>query len=191
MNKTRSFFILLLIMIVFQASSPTVCLADLANELMAKQQSKDAEFTVQEVITSDLIVIENYLKKGENIRLAGIKASALEAKKKPTAERDAYGFPIEEEASPDIPVEKRALDFVKGLVEGKKIRIEYDRVQKNDKLETIAYVFLVEDHVFVNTEILRQGYATLSVLPLNKKYLDELQKAYQEARREKRGIHSQ
>jgi len=42
---------------------------------------------------------------------------------------------------------------------------------------------------FVNAEILRQGYANLSFDPRLRKYNDKLQKAYREAREEKRGLH--
>ena len=187
----QQFINLILISILLINFLSTNSSADLAAEYMAKQDQRYKGVVVQEVIRADMIVIEDYLKKGEKIRLAGIKASELVAKKRPTAERDAHGFVIEEEFSPDISIDERALNFVKQLLEGKKVRLEFDRIKKNEKLETLAYVFLAENNLFVNAEILRQGYASLSVLPLNKMYFDELQKSYQEARREKRGIQSE
>ena len=76
-------------------------------------------------------------------------------------------------------------------VEGDKVRIEFDRNKKNKDFDTLAYVFLEEENLFINAEILRLGYAHLQISPPNMKYASELREAYQEARREKRGFQSQ
>ncbi len=44
---------------------------------------------------------------------------------------------------------------------------------------------------FLNAEILRQGFANLSIRPPNMKFAKELREAYREARAEKRGLQGQ
>jgi endonuclease YncB( thermonuclease family) len=47
---------------------------------------------------------------------------------------------------------------------------------------------LLDNELFVNAEILRQGFAFLQIRPPNTKYSKELREAYTEARLEKRGL---
>jgi len=61
-----------------------------------------------------------------------------------------------------------------------------DNKSDDDNL-TLAYVFLMKNDLFVNTEILRHGFSQLSIQVPNTKYKKLLREAYQEARREKRG----
>src|SRR5438046_2689607 len=92
--------------------------ADMAAEFFAKQDQRYNGVIVQEVISADTIIIDDYIKKGEKIRLAGIKAPAPFKEKHTTAERDQYGFVIKEEHSPVISIEEEALNFTKKLLEG-------------------------------------------------------------------------
>lgn len=158
-------------------------------DLLLNNSQSYAEAKVQEVLSADTIIIETSSKKGERIRLAGIKAPAPPKRKiKSTKDFDKYGFPIEEEIDPlETTIDQEALQFAKNLLEGKEVRLEFDAIKKNDKYETIAYVFL-KDNMLANAEILRQGFAQLQILPQNKKYNDQLRSAYQEARTEKRGL---
>ena len=85
----------------------------------------------------------------------------------------------------------RSYLFAQKLLEGKRVRLEFDTEKKNDNYETLAYVFLPKDSLFVNAEIIRQGYAELSMSPLNTKYADQLREAYKEAKGEHRGLYDQ
>lgn len=136
---------------------------------------------VERVISADTI----RLVSGEKIRLIGIRAP--EAPRRKTAERDKFGFIIEED-NPLTSVDERAFDFVRSLLEEKFVRLEFDTRKKDSAFATLAYVFMVGDQTFVNAEILRQGFASLRIRPPNTKYADRLREAYQEARREKRGL---
>ena len=85
------------------------------------------------------------------------------------------------------PGAEEATEANRALVEGKKVRLEYD-VQKQDKYgRTLAYVYL-EDGTFVNAELVKQGYAQVATYPPNVKYVDLFQKYQQEAQKEKRGL---
>lgn len=79
-----------------------------------------------------------------------------------------------------------AAEFNAGLVKGKKVRLEYD-VEKKDKYgRTLAHVFV--DDLFVNGEMIKQGYARIYTFPPNVKYTDLLVSLQKEARENKRGF---
>ncbi len=138
---------------------------------------------VARVLTVDTFLLEN----GEKIKMIGLSAPAKPRKKE--VKKDKYGFVIEE-FNPETPLEEKAFDFAKQLLEGKEVRLEFDNEKKSPDFETWAYVFLT-DKTFVNAEILRQGFANLNLTPANQKYDKELRGAYQEAHREKRGLQGQ
>ncbi|MFA5005554.1 MAG: thermonuclease family protein, partial [Candidatus Omnitrophota bacterium] len=73
------------------------------------------------------------------------------------------------------------------LVEGKKVKLEFDIERRDRYGRLLAYAYL-EDGTFVNAEIIRQGYASLMTYPPNVKYADMFLKLYQEARVNKRGL---
>lgn len=74
----------------------------------------------------------------------------------------------------------------KKLVEGKKVKLEND-VQKLDKYgRTLAYVFV--DGIFVNEELVRQGFAKVYTYPPDVKYTDKFVAAQKEAREKKTGL---
>lgn len=140
---------------------------------------------IKTVVSADTIILDN----DEKIKLIGLKAPEPPKKKKEEIKRNEYGFIIEEpEESPVIPVEEKAYNFAFELMAGKEVRIEFDEQKKNEQFLTLAYVFLFDDHTLVNEEILRQGYAHLQIRPPNLKYENRLREAYQEARRERRGL---
>jgi micrococcal nuclease len=85
---------------------------------------------------------------------------------------------------------RRSYNFTRKLVEGKRVRLEFD-VERTDKYERLlAYVYL-QDGTFVNAEILKQGYASLMTIPPNVKYADSFVKLFREAREDKRGLWSE
>jgi endonuclease YncB( thermonuclease family) len=144
-----------------------------------------SEGLVESVVTADTLVLE----EGDAVKLIGVKALKKPPRERNTIKRDKYGFIIKEPVDPATTLEKRALEFAKRLLENKKVRIEFDKQKTNENFDTLAYVFL-EDGTLVNAEVLRQGYGRLQIRPPNSKYEQELREAYQEARREKRGLHS-
>jgi micrococcal nuclease len=152
------------------------------NVLFINQQVE--ERLVTGVISTDTIILDNK----DKIKLIGIKA--LETPRQREVVRDQYGFIIKE-PSPAISLEERAIDFVRTLLLGKKITLEFDSQKKDESAVDLAYVFLAEDQRFVNAEIIRQGFAHLHIQPPNFKYAEQLRTAYQDARTEKRGILSE
>ncbi len=81
---------------------------------------------------------------------------------------------------------KEASAFTKRMVEGKKVRLEYDRDRKDRFGRTLAYVHL-EDGTFLNAEIVKQGYGhAYTQFPF--KYLEEFRGYEREAREAQRGL---
>ncbi len=104
------------------------------------------------------------------------------------------GVDTPETKHPQKPVEyfgREATAFTKKMVEGKRVRLEFD--QANSKIghkdkyrRTLAYVFL-EDGTFLNAEIIKQGYGfAYTRFPF--KYLDEFRRYEREAREQNRGL---
>lgn len=187
MNCYRMMLILLVaVCVIF---NPLAVSAESNFDLLFKSSSQYKDVKVQDVIGVDTIVIESYLKGGEPIKLIGLKGPKSEIKKRhEEIRRDRFGFVIKDEEPLETPIEEAAVKYVRDLLIGKSVRIEFDTNKRNDDHQTVAYVFLNENDLFVNHEILRQGYALLSLSPLNTKYSDKLREAYKEARAEKRGF---
>jgi micrococcal nuclease len=127
--------------------------------------------TVKQVADADTIVLEN----GERVRLIGIKAPEIKyAATKTGAEMG-----------------KEAAAFARKLVEGKRVKLEFDQSSvngnhKDSRKRTLAYVFLA-DGTFLNAELLKQGYA-FTIPGLVHKYGEEFRRLEREARENKRGL---
>jgi micrococcal nuclease len=117
------------------------------------------------VYDGDTIKLDN----GENVRYLGIDTPEMNYKK-PPAERFA----------------EQAKRFNEQLVAQKKVRLEFD-AQRRDKYDRLlAYVYV--DDIFVNAEILKQGYGKVYIIPPNVKYADEFLALQREAKAGKKGI---
>jgi micrococcal nuclease len=129
---------------------------------------------VQRVVDGDTLV----LGTGERVRLIGVDA--------PESKR------------PNTPVEyfgREAAAFTRRMVEGKRVRLEYDpanaaRGHKDNTSQrrTLAYVFL-EDGTLLNAEIIKQGYGyALTRYPFSR--MQEFRRLEREAREQRRGLWS-
>lgn len=155
-------------------------------KLLLGESGKYDAVKVIKIMSSDSVKLEN----DEIIKLIGLKG--LQAPKPKTdAERDEFGFVIKEPISSVVPIEERALEYVRELLEGKKVRLEFDVETKDAQYKTQAYIFLVENDLFVNADIIRHGFAALQISPPNVKYEQELRRAYQEARTTQAGLHGE
>ena len=99
------------------------------------------------------------------------------------------GVDTPETVDPRRPVERfgqEASAFTKRLLEGKRVRLEYDQDRTDRYGRTLAYVYL-PDGTFANAEIIRRGYGhAYTRFPF--KYLDRFRQLEQEARRAGRGL---
>jgi micrococcal nuclease len=77
--------------------------------------------------------------------------------------------------------------YLARLIDGRKVRLEYD-VSRYDRYgRTLAYVYL-DDGTFVNADLVKKGYATVMTIPPNVRYADEFVKLAEKARKQKRGL---
>ncbi len=132
---------------------------EILDESEAEEDSEKDEVNVKKVIDGDTIVLED----GRIIRLIGINTPEKYQK---------FG--------------KEATLKTKELVLDKEVNLEYDKLKTDIYGRTLAYVYTEE--VFVNLELLKQGFARLMTIPPNTKHLEEFRKAYKEAKDKKLGV---
>ena len=172
--------------------SPSSVLGEPDVDIFFRNTNQYQDVIIKEVRGVDTMILEEKTgEKGEIIKLIGLRAPEEPKKKREDTNRDQYGFPIKKEVSPLTPMEEIAFDFVKEILEGQHVRLEFDAEKVDESYTTIAYVFLLKNNTFVNAEILRQGYAHLSIRPPNTKYAQQLREAYKEARTQKKGYQGQ
>lgn len=127
--------------------------------------SKSDALVCEKVIDGDTIK----LSTGEKVRLIGVDTPEFYHPIKPT---QFYS--------------REAAMFTRKLVDGKKIRLEYDE-QKQDKYNRVlAYVYL-EDGTFINAEIIKQGYGfAYTRFPF--KYLEQFKEYEKQAKEKELGL---
>jgi micrococcal nuclease len=129
---------------------------------------------VQRVVDGDTLL----LGTGERVRLIGVNTP--------------------ESVRPNTPVQqfgKEAAYFTRRMVEGKRVRLEYDQANaanghkdNTQQQRTLAYVFL-EDGTLLNAEIIKQGYGhALTRYPFSR--MEEFRHLEREAREQRRGLWS-
>ena len=99
------------------------------------------------------------------------------------------GVDTPESVDPRRPVEffgKEAGAFTRRLVDGQRVRLEYDWERTDRYGRTLAYVYL-PDGTFVNAEIIRRGYGhAYTRFPF--KYVERFRQFEREARQAGRGL---
>jgi len=134
---------------------------------------------VTRAVDGDTLVLEN----NERVRLIGIDTPEMHESNKLNRDAQRSG----QDLATIKQLGRQSYEFTKKLVQGKRVRLEFD-VEKYDKYKRIlAYVYLL-DGTFLNAEIVQQGYASLMTYPPNVKYADLFSKLYQEARQNQRGL---
>ena len=132
------------------------------------------------VVDGDTIVVEKIGK----IRLIGVDTPETKHPRKPV---EYFG--------------KEASNFTKRMVEGKRVRIEYDWQRKDKYNRVLAYIYVMTNdardmpefknrasiELMVNAELIKQGYGhAYTKFPF--KYLEQFRKYEKEARENKRGL---
>ena len=90
---------------------------------------------------------------------------------------------------PSEPYSVKAKKHLEKLVNGKEVKLVFDKEKKDKYKRYLAYVYL-KDGTFVNAEMLRSGLAHLYSFPNNVSKYDELRKAEDEARAKKLNLWS-
>lgn len=139
-----------------------------ARHLAPPASLPEAVERVERVIDGDTLLLTG----GRRVRLLGIDTPEL--------------------TTPDRPAEPLGTDaarFTRDLVEGRDVRLEFDRERFDAYRRVLAYVWL--DQRFVNAEIVRAGYSRAELrFPLRTDRKRLLEEAEREARMAGRGLWS-
>jgi len=123
--------------------------------------------TVVRVVDGDTIMLDG----GERVRLIGVDTP--------------------ETVHPQKPVErfgKQASEFTRRLLEGRRVRLEFDQQRRDHYSRTLAYVHLPDGRL-ANEEIIRQGYGhAFTKYPFAQEMMDRFRAAEREAREAGRGL---
>ncbi|NQS99858.1 MAG: thermonuclease family protein [Candidatus Omnitrophica bacterium] len=126
------------------------------------------------------------LANGEKVRLLGIDAPELHESDKLYRDIQRSG----QDMKTIMAMGRKSYTFTKELVAGERVRLEFD-VEKRDKYgRLLAHVFITNTQLFLNAEIIKQGYAEPMTIPPNLEYADHFQELYQQARENRRGLWS-
>jgi micrococcal nuclease len=117
------------------------------------------------VLDGDTIIISG----GEKVRYAGLNTPETHHPDK-----------LPEYCGPE------ALEANRRLVAGKTVRLEFDERRRDKYGRLLAYVYV--DSLFVNAELIRQGYAQVSTYKDNQRYHDEFARLQQNAIAARRGM---
>lgn len=143
----------------------------LFNPKPALSQQKTGLLEIFKFVDGDTFWVVNAKGQNEKIRLIGINTP--EARRTGRTEVEYYG--------------KEASDYVKKILTGRKVRLEFD-VQRYDRYKrTLAYVYL-DDGRFLNALLVKEGYASVATFPPNVKYSEYFAKLEKEARTRKKGM---
>lgn len=138
--------------------------ASLAHSIPLEAQSAP-DYLVTRVVDGDTVILEQIGR----VRLIGVNTP--------------------ETVDPRRAVErfgKESSLFLKRLLEGRRVRVEYDWNRKDNFNRTLAYLYL-PDGTFVNAEIVRQGYGfAYTRFPF--KHLETFKQHERDARENKRGL---
>ena len=134
-------------------------------------QERYGPYKVSKFVDGDTFWVKVSSEKDLKVRLIGID----------TPEVKWEGLTEEQ------PGGKEASEYVKNLLKGKKVLLEYD-VQKYDPYgRTLAYVYL-EDSTFLNAHLLEVGLARLATYPPNVRYVERFTEIQSMAIEKKAGL---
>ncbi len=133
-----------------------------------------------------------YIYDGDTIRLDGGEWVRLDGIDTPEASRNKRLFRDVRRSGRDVDEILRmghvATEYTRSLLEGRRVRLEFD-IEKRDKYgRLLAYVYRLDDGLFVNADIIRHGYAYTLTIPPNIRHADEFKALYKEARKTRSGF---
>lgn len=131
-----------------------------------------APLIVASVIDGDTVILSN----GEKVRYLGIDTPECR-------EHTKNGW-----VEIDQPFSLEAREFNRRLVEGKTVRLEFDKVKRDKYGRMLAYLWV--DGKLVNEELLKEGLAFVFFIWPNERYANRFCSAQIEAMKSKKGLWS-
>lgn len=126
------------------------------------------DVTVERVVDGDTLVVSG----GERVRLIGVDTPETKDPRRPVG---CFG--------------QEASDFMSSLLEeGSRVRLVGDAEPRDRFDRLLAYAYRLPDGLFVNAELVRQGYAQPLTIPPNVAHAGEFVALAAEAREAGRGL---
>ena len=154
--------------------------------LTRESKEEEIEYVDEEEIFIEIELVEvkdgdtiKVLKDEEeySVRLIGIDSPELYKNK------DGEWIEVNE------PFSKEAKIFLENLLKNKQLWLEYDITKKDKYGRELAYLWVKgkkdKEKIFINSQMLSNGFAVLMTIPPNVKYVDRLKKAQNEAKKKK------
>lgn len=149
--------------------------------ILACHETGAEEAVVRRVIDGDTVELSD----GRLVRYIGIDTPEVRRRAR-HGDREWRAGAGDEWVKDPEPYGEAAAEANRRVVEGKRVRLEYD-AQTHDRYGRIlAYVFVGEQ--MVNALLLEQGYAQPLTIPPNVKYAQRFRALADEARRAGRGL---
>jgi micrococcal nuclease len=140
------------------------------NQSIDEKQNLKAVF-VTKVIDGDTFWAKD--KSGAKVKIRLIGIDAPESRKSQHKDVQYYG--------------KEAKEYLKQLIENKNVKLEFDVDKLDQYKRTLAYVYLESD-LFVNAQLIENGYAKVYTFPPNVKYVDSFIQLQKQAQQNRLGI---
>jgi len=132
-----------------------------------------ATITVRRVVDGDTIIVR-IEGRDERVRLIGVDTPETVDPRRPVG---CFG--------------KEASDHTKSLLsDGTAVRLERDAEQRDRYGRLLAYVYRLSDGLFVNDELLRDGYGQLLTIPPNVTHVERFRASQRAARESGVGLWS-
>ena len=147
------------------------CASSHGGDASGASTRKSGIATIVEVIDGDTIEIR-FGGHTELVRLIGVDTPETKHPRKPV---QCYGPEASAFTSGALPV-------------GTKVRVERDVEARDVYDRLLAYVFRLSDDLFINSQLLRQGYARVLTIEPNTAYLAEFVAAANEAKENSLGL---
>jgi micrococcal nuclease len=157
MKRTASFLLALILLSLDSAE--------------AQKNSSDRYYSVLRIIDGDTFRVKDGSPKGMIIRVIGVDAP--ETRNTGHKLKSKFG--------------SVSTEYLRKLIDGKRIRIEYDIDPVDRYGRTLAYVYL-KDGTFVNAELVKNGYANTMTVQPNVKYQTLFLKLEERARKRRLGL---
>lgn len=137
-----------------------------------EEKPGDELYDVLKVVDGDTIQIRFNGKK-ERLRLIGIDTPES----------------VHPDETKNTENGKKASEYAKSLLEGKKVKLEFDVEERDQYGRLLAYVYV--DEIMINKKLIEDGYAQLETVPPNVKYVEDFKALLKEAKQAKRGLWSE
>ena len=158
--------------------------------LMSIPPERSSAISPDAAVYTDIAVVHVYdgdtfrLANGEKVRLIGIDTPESSENKKLFRDAARSG----QDAGAIIRMGRSAAAYARKLLAGRKVRLEFD-VQTRDKYgRLLAYAYRSDDGLFINEDIIRNGYAYPMAIPPNIRHADHFRKLFRQARKAGAGL---